>query len=76
MKYLIVSIYDCGCEFSVCNNGKEVIDSEEEYNAYIDHIDFDDIDFGEWLKNKYKDYDLIVICEDGNTQVIVDKITQ
>lgn len=68
MKYLIVSIYDCGCNFSVCDSSK-LIDAEEEYNIYIDF----DVDFSEWLKNKYKDYDLVIICEDGDTQVIVDK---
>lgn len=68
MKYLIVSIYDSGCGFSICDNGK-VIEAREEYGIYIGF----DIDFGDWLKNKYKDYGLIVICEDGNTQVVVDK---
>ena len=68
MKYLIVSIYDSGCEFSVCDNGR-VIEAREEYGIYIGF----DVNFANWLKKKYKDYDLIVICEDGSTQVVVDK---
>ena len=68
MKYLIVSIYDCGYGFSVCDNGK-IIKAKEEYGIYIGF----DVNFANWLKKKYKDYDLIVICEDGNTKVVVDK---
>ena len=67
MKYLIVSIYDSGWGFSVCDNGK-VIEAREEYESYSEFVNF-----AEWLKNKYKDYDLVVICEDGNVQVVVDK---
>lgn len=68
MKYLIVSIYDCGYGFSVCDNGN-LIEAKEKYGIY----DNFDVDFGDWLKKKYKDYDLIVICEDDNTKVVVDK---
>jgi hypothetical protein len=69
MKYLIVSIYDSGYGFSICDNGKVIFESEEEYLTYVNF----DVDFREWLKNKYKDYDLIIICEDGGTQVVVDR---
>lgn len=76
MKYLIVSIYDSGYEFSVCKNGR-VYQKYSKNGKYVTEAKVYLVGYGEvlrdYLEKKYKDYDLIVICEDGNTQVVVDK---
>ena len=77
MKYLIVSIYDSGYGFSVCDNGKYIPKfkvtkaSCEEYKWYYELIE---PVFYYKLKKKYSDYDLIIVCEDGEVEVLVDKI--
>ena len=75
MKYVIVSIYDSGYGFMLCDNGecryRELENEEdytEEYYAYLNGH------FREWLLNRFKDYDLIVVCEDGNVEVLKDTI--
>ena len=75
MKYVIVSIYDCGVRFDVCDNGeiREGWDEQgkwiEEFKRYIDDWEI----FREWLyRIKYKDYDLIIVSEDGETIVLKD----
>lgn len=74
MKYVIVSIYELGCYFSVCDNG-EVYEKKDifhrssyEYGLYENHPS----SFNELLENHYRDYDLIVVCEDGIATVVKD----
>lgn len=73
MKYLIVSIYDSGYKFSICRNGKVYPSNKNgkylpEYDAYWMGYD---VGLNKYLE-KYKDYDLIVVCEDGNVTVVKD----
>ena len=76
MKYLIVSIYDSGYGFSICDNGNYIPKfkitkiSCEEYKWYDELIESA---FYHKLKKKYNDYDLIVVCEDGEVEVLVDR---
>lgn len=75
MKYVIIGIYDSGYEFTVCDNGrtlfKEVDElADEVYAKYLDN--YPEKLFCDWLKDQYSDYDLIAICEDGETKILVD----
>jgi len=72
MKYIIVSIYDYACNFSVCVNGNVLNKTDdgrtiEEIAAY-----WSALDFRKWLKEKYSDYALIILCVDGDVEVIKD----
>lgn len=69
MKYVVVSIYDAGYDFNVNKNGKPQFFVNDEFDKYFDLAG----DFDEWLKEKYKDYDLIIVCEDGEIEILKDK---
>lgn len=72
---VIISIYDCGCWFSVIidekvyntNNRSDLFD--EILSAY--HNDYTS-DFKEYLKEKFKNKN-IILCEDGDIEVIQKK---
>ena len=67
MKQLIISIYDSWVYCSVLSNGKYNHKLENEiYNLY-----YSDGSFKKLLLNKYcKLYDSIIVCEDGDIEVI------
>ena len=75
MKYVIVSVYDTGYGFEVCDNGscKYKYDANDnaipEFRAYNSLLG---IEFNDWLKERFKDYDLIVVAEDGNVAIVKD----
>ena len=76
MKYLIVSIYDSGWEFGVCDNGTHIPrrDKDDHPNqVYRMFNNLASFEFREWLKKEYEDYDLIVLCEDGDIFVLKDE---
>lgn len=82
MKYLIISIYDDGYGFGICDGGSYI----EKYQ-YCDYRQQDDNvheicmnyhqltrkSWQEWLKENYEDYSLITVCQDGEITVLVDR---
>lgn len=74
MKYVVASIYDSDCKLFVYDNG-EIISAYDNNDKSCDELskfhEFN-IDFYDWLKSKYKDYDLVVVCKDGKNKIIVD----
>lgn len=74
MRYLIISIYDSGYGFSVCVNGKVLHKYDEvgwsinkEIEPYWDI--FNNLNNYEEEFAKL-DFDLIVLCEDGATNIL------
>lgn len=77
MKYIVVSVYNNGCDFNVCKSGWfiDTIDAKTqkpcaELAMYQNHKSED---FRKWLKQTYEDYDLIIVCEDGDIEVLIDR---
>ena len=74
MKYLIISIYDGAYGFSVCENGKiykrDEIENDEKHKFYELFKAIHCYRDYEHLINK-KDYDKIIICEDGGIEVLL-----
>lgn len=80
MKYLIVSVYDSGYRWSICDNGKEYSRYSEEIGpipkkikTLINYIQNwteanDEKSFSEFVKAK--DYNIVVWCEDGDIWVV------
>lgn len=76
MKYLIVSIYDSAYGFSVCDNGKYIPKFKVNKNTCEEYKWYDELIapvFYYKLKKKYSNYDLIIVCEDGEVEVLVDR---
>ena len=85
MTYLIISIYDGGHGFSVCENGKvipQTITTEESFHApnpeiakyevaYLKGLHGKSIWDEPWKQEFAKlDYDLIIVCEDGGVEIL------
>lgn len=84
MRYLIINIYDSWFNRSVCDNGKIYTYDDNHpllkdlYDMYYDMGEYqtetysnDFYRFDKLVLGKYGDsYDLIVICEDGDTKVL------
>lgn len=73
MKYIILSIYDSWYEYS-CNINGTFYDEETNicrqlYNTeWGMHPKYNSVN--EYLLKEYNDYDLIVVCEDGNIEIL------
>ena len=77
MKYVIVSIYDGGYGWSICDNGYQTIKNygtkaEESPEIYKEWLSNKKFGTGAWLKQKFFDYDLIIVCEDGDVEIVKD----
>lgn len=76
MKSLIVSNYDGGYRFSVYDDGyvygRLDIDGNENHKFYrLWKIAREDGDMETFVKKTYgNDYDLIVVCEDGDIEIV------
>ena len=74
---VIISIYDSGYYLSIMVDGKiigpKTYDFEKDTLAdIVDKAYYREDDFDKWLKNKFKNKD-IIICEDGDIRVIKNK---
>ena len=68
IKYVIVSIYDAGWQFTVCRNG-EIVNKSDFYRKY----DYSPKNtFYDFLLRRFPTYDLIIVCEDGEVKVLQD----
>lgn len=73
MNFVIVGIYDSWYYFSININGKlyergtKIV--KDAYKAYW-HNDNENQTFDDYLLETYKDYDLIVVCEDGFIEIL------
>ena len=74
MKFIIVGIYDTWFGYSININGKlynsDSKIGKEIYKKYWENDDNRITKFYNYLLEKYKDYDLIAVCEDGYTEII------
>jgi len=77
MKYLIISIYDGAYGFSVCDNGKiykrnEIEENEQHkfYKCFCIAFQYGNV-AKHLTENFAKDYDKIIICEDGGIEVLL-----
>lgn len=75
MRYLIINIYDSWFRRSICVNGEVYIEGDlidDLYRLYYDDTKYQDLNsFEKLVVEKYGDqFDLIVICEDGDTTVV------
>ena len=72
MNYVIISIYDGMCGFDVLENGEHIKPSREREIA-LKIIEVSKTNsIHEFLKDYYKDYDLIIISEDGVAEAVKD----
>ena len=77
-KYLIINVTDISCGFSVNDSGKRILNYDEAIIDYdvVDKYNPDDPinkKYKKWLKKKYKNYDLIVLCDNGEIDIVLDK---
>ena len=76
MTYLIISIYDGGYVFGVLDNGKYFSRRDISEKANIADMLYDIYNkniLEEYLKEHYREYDLVVICEDGYAEKIIER---
>ena len=78
MKYVIISIYDSWYQYSVNINGilydETTKKAKDLYNLYWNPTNENMFRFFEQrLLIKYRNYDLIVLCEDGFIQILKDR---
>lgn len=81
MKKLIISIYDSCCCFTyvVMENGKEIERSQEQkdltkYGLYDENWHwFEEALITDPLNTKIKDFDMIIVCEDGCIKIYKPK---
>ena len=73
MKYIILSIYDSWYEYS-CNINGKFYDEESDICSKLYNIEWGGYEeyasVNDYLLKEYSDYDLIVVCEDGNIQIL------
>ena len=74
MKYIILSIYDSWYKYS-CNINGNFYDEESDickklYNTEWGMYPKYNSSINDYLLNEYSDYDLIVVCEDGNIEIL------
>lgn len=76
MKYLILSIYDSWYWYSVNINGKNYdADTKQAQEFEIqEYTNF--YNFKEWILDKFKDFDLIIICDNGCIDILKDTTKQ
>lgn len=75
MRYLIINIYDSWFGRSICVNGEVYTEGDlidDLYRLYYGDTKYQDLNsFEKLVVEKYGDqFDLIVICEDGDTTVV------
>ena len=75
MRYLIINIYDSWFGRSICVNGEVYTEGDlidDLYRLYYDDTKYQDLNsFEKLVVEKYGDqFDLIFICEDGDTTVV------
>lgn len=70
MKYVIVSLYGNARRFSVRVKGNVLNKADDERTIEIMAARLSASDFKKWLKEKYSDYALIVLCVWGDVEVI------
>lgn len=82
MKYLIVNVYDSCYGFSICHNG--VVEPMDKWNTERNSELVADMyrimnggGYTSGLLEKYgNDYDLIILCEDGGTEVLKNDVKE
>ena len=76
MNYVIISIYDGMYGFDVLENGEHIEEKREKKLASkicdLCNNNRTYENFYNFLKDYYKDYDLIIVSEDGMAEVIKD----
>ena len=77
MKYLIITCYDSWYGYQVNMNGIKYGESSEVAREfYNQYWDLTLTQFYEWIKEKYKDYDLIVYIDNSDIEIIKDKVSK
>ena len=75
MKILIFSCYDSGYAFSIksidtMNNNIKLIADTDNYTKEQNEIIYEDMSY---LKKLFPNYDLYICCEDGYTEISMEK---
>lgn len=72
MKYVIMSIYDGWYRYTININGKEYDEDSEICKKAYKAVDSENKDINDYLLEEFKEYDLIVICDNGNIEILKD----